>query len=87
MENNTPVEQNKNIADFHEHSASKFLIDEHTIGDMRDYQDLHNAVYHARKTLAFAKDLILNIDGTNEQKAELLDRAMEDLTKFKIKQD
>jgi len=73
-----------NIKDCHQNACANFLIEEHTIGDLRDEADFDNVVYHAKKSLMFAKDLILNIDGTNEEKAKFIDDVILDYDKFKV---
>jgi len=55
-----------NINDYHENQCSNFLLEAHTIGKLRDKADFDNAVYHARQTITFAKDILMNIEGTNE---------------------
>lgn len=71
-----------NIKDFHENTCANFLLEEHTIGSLRDKSDFDIAVHHAKKSLLFAKDLILNIDVTNKEKAEFIDRVIRDYDKF-----
>ena len=71
-----------NIKDFHENTCANFLLEEHTIGSLRDKSDFNTAVHHAKTSLIFAKDLILNINGTNEEKAEFINKVILDYDKF-----
>lgn len=77
--------ENQHISKYHENSAANFLIEEHTIGDIRDQSDFDTIKYHCKKTLIFTKDIISNIDGTNEEKQEFIEKTLEDLNKFKVK--
>lgn len=58
----------KNINEYSEKAGALFLIEQHTIGNLRDEGDLDNAKYHAEQTVNFVEDLLLNIDGTIEEK-------------------
>lgn len=73
------------IKDFHENFASQLLIKAHCIGAMRDESDFETVKYHIEQTLAFAKDIILNIEGTNEEKVEFIDKIQADIKKFNTK--
>lgn len=77
----------KKISDFHEHSLAHFLIQQHTIGDLRDSADLNNAIYHANQSLALIKDFFSNIEGSNEEKLEFIEKTFIDLTKFSVNEN
>jgi hypothetical protein len=74
----------KNIKDFHENLCANFLLKEHTIGSLRDESDFNTAVHHAKKSLLFAKDLILNVSGTKKEKAAFIDKVIKDYDKFVV---
>lgn len=75
----------EHINDKHENFAAQFLIQEHTVGSIRDLSDFHNIKYHIRKTICFTKDIIENFEGTNEEKCIFLDKILLDIEKFKVK--
>lgn len=75
----------KNINEQHENHLAQFLIKEHTIGGLRDRADLDNAIYHSKKSLNLAKDLILNFSGTEEEKIAFVEKIIVDLDKFTVK--
>lgn len=72
----------KKIDEYSEKAGALFLIEQHTIGSLRDEADLDNAKYHAHQTVSFIEDLLLNIDGTIEQKVEFLTKIKEEIPKF-----
>lgn len=49
-----------------------WLINEHTIGDLRDEADLDISKYHSLETINFAIDFFKEIEGTTEEKIEFL---------------
>jgi len=72
----------KKIDEYSEKTGALFLIEQHTIGNLRDESDLDNAKYHAQQTIGFIEDLLLNIDGTIEEKVEFLSKIKEEIPKF-----
>jgi hypothetical protein len=74
----------KIIKDYHINYCANLLLEEHIIGGLRDESDFNTAVFHAKKSLIFAKDLILNVKGTNKEKAEFIDKVIQDYNKFKV---
>lgn len=72
----------KNINEYNETDGALFLIEQHTIGSLRDEADLNNAKYHAEQTVNFVEDLLLNIDGTIEEKIQFLSKIKEEIPKF-----
>lgn len=72
----------KNINEYSEKAGALFLIEHHTIGNLRDEADLNNAKYHAFQTVNFIEDLLLNIDGTIEEKIKFLSKIKEEIPKF-----
>ena len=60
------------ISECSDRAGALFLIEQHTIGNLRDEADLDNAKYHAQQTANFIEDLLLNIDGTIEEKIEFI---------------
>lgn len=72
----------KNIKEFGAPNSALFLIEQHTIGSLRDEVDLRNAQYHALETLNFTIDILQNIEGTIEEKIEFLLKAKEEVPKF-----
>jgi len=72
----------KNINEYNEKAGALFLIEQHTIGSLRDEADLNNAKYHAEQTVNFVEDLLLNIDGTIEEKIQFLSKIKEEIPKF-----
>ena len=75
----------KHITEFNENFAAQLLIQAHSIAGMRDETDFDNVQYHIAQTLDFAKDIIINIEGTNQEKADFIERIKIDLEKFNIK--
>lgn len=71
----------KNIKEYHENSGALFLIQEHG-GSFRDEADLNNAKYHALLTITFIEDLLLNIEGTIEEKIDFIKKMKEEIPKF-----
>jgi len=69
----------KHISKYNDISATNFLIEEHTIGSIRGESDLINDIYHCRVTLSFIKDMLSNIDGTNEEKLEFVDKVINNM--------
>ncbi len=79
------MELKKNIKDYHENLMAQLLIEAHSGGaGMRDEQDFNQLKFHIHTTLLFAKDLILNIEGTDKEKGEFIDKISTDLEKFEI---
>lgn len=72
----------KNIKEYGAPNCALFLIEQHTIGALRDESDLKNAQYNALETVIFAIDLLKNIEGTTEQKIEFLLKTKEEIPKF-----
>ena len=72
----------KKIEEYSEKAGALFLIEQHTIGNLRDEADLDNAKYHAQQTIGFIEDLLLNIDGTIEEKIQFLSKIKEEIPKF-----
>jgi hypothetical protein len=72
----------KKIDEYSEKAGALFLIEQHTIGNLRDEADLDNAKYHAQQTIGFIEDLLLNIDGTIEEKIQFISKIKEELPKF-----
>jgi len=72
----------KNIKEFGTPNSALFLIEQHTIGDLRDEADLTIAKYHALETINFTIDLFQNIEGTIEDKIEFLLKTKEEIPKF-----
>jgi hypothetical protein len=75
----------KNITELNAGAVAKLLIDNHTIGGLRDEGDLRNSQYHAGKSLAFVRDIIFGFKGTKKQKLEFIEKIFIDLEKFKVK--
>lgn len=72
----------KRIDEYSEKACALFLIEQHTIGSLRDESDLDNAKYHANETINFIEDLLLNIDGTIEEKIKFISKIKEEIPKF-----
>ena len=72
----------KNIKEYRAPNSALFLIEQHTIGSLRDEADLTNAKYHALKTINFTIDLLKNIDGTIEDKIDFLLKTKDEIPKF-----
>ena len=73
----------RKIEEYSEKACALFLIEQHTIGsNLRDEADLDNAKYHAQQTIDFIEDLLLNIDGTIEEKIQFLSKIKEEIPKF-----
>lgn len=72
----------KKISEYNETSGALFLIEQHTIGNLRDESDLDNAKYHAQQTVNFIEDFLLNIEGTIEEKMLFLSKIKEEIPKF-----
>ena len=79
------MSQKKEISEIHENSLSQLLISSHSIGGIRDESDFDTVKFHSLKTLKFARDLIRDINGTDEEKIKLLDKVLIDLNKFRFK--
>lgn len=79
---NNDVKEIKHIKDFNERGAARFLIYEHTIGDLRDEADLRNSQYHAEVTISFIKDVLENISGTLDEKIKFFNTIKEEIPKF-----
>jgi hypothetical protein len=72
----------KKINECNEKSGALFLIEQHTIGNLRNESDLDNAKYHAKQTVNFIEDLLLNIDGNIEEKINFISKIKEEIPKF-----
>jgi hypothetical protein len=72
----------KKISEYSDRAGALFLIEQHTIGNLRDEADLNNAKHHAQQTVNFIEDLLLNIDGTIEEKIEFISKIKEEIPKF-----
>jgi hypothetical protein len=72
----------KKIEEYSEKAGALFLIKQHTIGNLRSEEDLDNAKYHAEQTVSFIEDLLLNIDGTIEEKIQFISKIKEEIPKF-----
>ena len=72
----------RKISEYNAAAGALFLIEQHTIGNLRDEADLDNSKYHATQTINFIEDLLLNIDGTIEEKTQFLSKIKEELPKF-----
>ena len=69
----------KHISEYSDEGATNFLIDEHTVGSIRDESDLNTNIYHCRVTLGFVKDILSNIEGTNEEKTEFINKVINNM--------
>ncbi len=76
----------KNLKELNERSCAWFLIEQNTIGNLRDEVDLQNAQYHSLQSVNFAIDIMKNIEGTVEEKIEFLLKTKEEIPKFKGKE-
>lgn len=72
----------RKIEEYNETSAALYLMDGHTIGDLRDEDDLEISKYHASLTIAFIEDFLINIDGTVEEKIEFISKIKKEIPKF-----
>jgi hypothetical protein len=79
---NKDVEEKKHINEFSERAAARFLIEEHTIGDLRDKGDLINSQYHAQVSVNFAHDILKNLLGTTEEKITFFENTYIEIPKF-----
>lgn len=75
----------ENIQIYSEKAGGLFLIEEHTIGGLRDESDLINAQHHALVTIEFTLDIMKNIEGTIEEKIDFLLKTKEEIPKFNVK--
>ena len=72
----------KNIKEYGAPNSALFLIEQHTIGSLRDEGDLRNAQFHALETVNFTIDILQNIEGTIEEKIHFLLKTKEEIPKF-----
>jgi len=72
----------KKISEYSDKAGALFLIEQHSIGSLRDESDLDNAKYHAVQTISFIVDLLININGTIEEKIEFILKIKEEISKF-----
>ncbi len=70
------------IDECNEKAVALFLIEQHTIGNLRDESDLNTSKYHALRTISFIEDLLVNIDGTSEEKINFISKIKEEIPKF-----
>ena len=75
------------LSDYHENYASQVLIDEHSVGGIRDQADFDTIRYHCYKTLIFTKNFIEAFEGTDQEKSDFLQKVFDDLGKFTIKKE
>lgn len=74
----------KHINKWHENLLNQKLLEIHSInGGFRDESDFLTAKYHSFHSLMLAKQII-EMDGTNEEKLEFIEKAKEDLEKFTV---
>lgn len=78
------MEERKQTIYDHENFVNQALIKAHTIGDLRDESDFQNSKYHAKQSLYFVKGFIENYRGEIHQMREFIERAIEDIEKFKV---
>ena len=76
----------RKVIEYSDKVGALFLIEQHSIGILRDEADLNNAKYHALQTIYFVEDFLSNIDGTNEEKIELILRIKQEIPKFHERQ-
>jgi len=76
------TKKKKHIKDFSERAAARFLIEQHTIGDLRDEGDLINSQYHADTTINFVVDILQNLSGTLNEKINFLNNIKNEIPKF-----
>ena len=74
---------NKNIKDFDPTNVALFLINQHTIGDIRDENDLNNIKYHSAQTINFMIELLENVDGDLNEKIDFIKKTKSEISKFK----
>lgn len=88
------MEENKNeqkpiekvpISKLHENASAWTLFRAHTIGgSIRDESDFRTVRYHCNTSLHFMKDILENVEGTQEEKLEFIKKVIEDLAKFTV---
>ncbi len=81
------MNDNRNIKDLVPITLANFLLQEHGFGVFRNKEDLDLAKAHSLRSLNLVHDILLNIDGTVEDKVSFIEKAMEELEKFKIKEE
>lgn len=79
------MEEKVKLSDYHENYASQILIEEHTVGGIRDEADFDTIRFHCYKTLIFTKNFIEAFEGTDEEKTAFLQKVFDDLGKFTVK--
>ena len=78
---------NRHISEFSCRAGALYLIEQHTIGSLRDEVDLDNVKHHAHQTICFMEALLLNINGTIEEKIEFIKKIKDELPKLSAKKD
>jgi hypothetical protein len=63
---------------------SQFLIEEHSIGGIRDEHDLLVIKKHVTTSLNIMIDILDSFDGTSEEKVAFLKEELKEVDKFKV---
>lgn len=81
----TPETKKKKLSDIHENIIAQNLVEWHTIGDIRHKGDFDNIRHHVAMTVNFVIKVLLDYEGTNQEKADHVAKVITDIDKWNVK--